>query len=153
MLDEFLNEKVVIDLRGEYVCLGTLKRVEEHMADATLFVPQLVRTMDEAGVTYSPSEDVRYSRSYANGLGAANGVGDTRSSNGALYGRAGWIPWSLHEKQSQIRQLQADGQIPDRVFAATYRPRKRCDCPPGNRPARRFSSSGSHGPSERHRPV
>jgi small nuclear ribonucleoprotein (snRNP)-like protein len=30
MLDEFLNEKVVIDLRGEYVCLGTLKRVEEH---------------------------------------------------------------------------------------------------------------------------
>jgi small nuclear ribonucleoprotein (snRNP)-like protein len=30
MLDEFLNEKVVIDLRGEYVCLGTLKRIEEH---------------------------------------------------------------------------------------------------------------------------
>ena len=28
MLDEFLNEKVVIDLRGEYVCLGTLKRIE-----------------------------------------------------------------------------------------------------------------------------
>jgi hypothetical protein len=28
MLEEFRNEKVVIDLRGEYVCLGTLTKVE-----------------------------------------------------------------------------------------------------------------------------
>jgi hypothetical protein len=28
MLDEFKNEKVVIDFRGEYVCLGTLTRIE-----------------------------------------------------------------------------------------------------------------------------
>jgi hypothetical protein len=30
MLDEFLNQKVVIDLRGEYVCMGTLKTTTEH---------------------------------------------------------------------------------------------------------------------------
>ena len=29
MLTEFLGEKVVIDLRSEYVCLGTLKRVDD----------------------------------------------------------------------------------------------------------------------------
>ena len=28
MLEEFRNEKVVIDFRGEYVCLGTLTKVE-----------------------------------------------------------------------------------------------------------------------------
>jgi small nuclear ribonucleoprotein (snRNP)-like protein len=33
MLDEFLDQKVVIDLRGEYVCLGTLKRYDEHFLD------------------------------------------------------------------------------------------------------------------------
>ena len=29
MLTEFLGEKVVIDLRSEYICLGTLKRVDD----------------------------------------------------------------------------------------------------------------------------
>lgn len=29
MLDEMLNQKVVIDLRSEYVCLGTLVRYDE----------------------------------------------------------------------------------------------------------------------------
>ena len=29
MLDEFINHKVVIDLSGPYVCLGTLSRVDE----------------------------------------------------------------------------------------------------------------------------
>lgn len=29
MLDDLLNEKVVIDLRSEYVCLGTLLRYDE----------------------------------------------------------------------------------------------------------------------------
>lgn len=29
MLDELVNEKVVIDFRGEYVCIGTLRKVDE----------------------------------------------------------------------------------------------------------------------------
>ena len=33
MLDEFLGQKVVIDFRGEYVGLGTLKRVDEHFLE------------------------------------------------------------------------------------------------------------------------
>lgn len=33
MLEEFLNQRVVIDLRGEYVCLGTLHRFDEHFLE------------------------------------------------------------------------------------------------------------------------
>ncbi len=33
MLDSFLDQKVVIDFRGEYVCLGTLKAVDEHFLE------------------------------------------------------------------------------------------------------------------------
>jgi small nuclear ribonucleoprotein (snRNP)-like protein len=33
MLDEFLNEKVVIDLKSPFVCLGTLVRVDEHFLE------------------------------------------------------------------------------------------------------------------------
>lgn len=33
MLDEFLGLRVVIDFRGEYVGLGTLKRVDEHFLE------------------------------------------------------------------------------------------------------------------------
>lgn len=33
MLDEFLNEKVVIDLKSPYVCLGTLIRIDEHFLE------------------------------------------------------------------------------------------------------------------------
>ncbi len=33
MLDEMLNQKVVIDLRGEYVCMGTLKAVSDYALD------------------------------------------------------------------------------------------------------------------------
>ena len=33
MLDEMLNQKVVIDFRTEYVCLGTLKRYDEHFLE------------------------------------------------------------------------------------------------------------------------
>ncbi len=33
MLTEFLNEKVVVDFRGEYVCLGTLKGFDDHFLD------------------------------------------------------------------------------------------------------------------------
>jgi len=29
MLDEFVNQKVVVDLRSHYVCLGTLVRFDE----------------------------------------------------------------------------------------------------------------------------
>jgi hypothetical protein len=30
MVDEFLGAKVVVDLRSPFVCLGTLKRVDDH---------------------------------------------------------------------------------------------------------------------------
>jgi hypothetical protein len=33
MLEEFLNEKVVIDLKSPFVCLGTLSRIEEHFLE------------------------------------------------------------------------------------------------------------------------
>jgi len=33
MLEDFLNEEVVIDFRSEYVCLGTLKRIDEHLLE------------------------------------------------------------------------------------------------------------------------
>jgi small nuclear ribonucleoprotein (snRNP)-like protein len=33
MLEEYLNQRVVIDLRGEYVCLGTLERFDEHFLE------------------------------------------------------------------------------------------------------------------------
>jgi hypothetical protein len=33
MLDEFLNEKVVIDLHSTYVCMGTLTRLDEHFIE------------------------------------------------------------------------------------------------------------------------
>ncbi|HTU21349.1 MAG TPA: hypothetical protein VMG10_25065 [Gemmataceae bacterium] len=33
MLEEFLNQRVVIDLRGEYVCLGTLHGLDEYFLE------------------------------------------------------------------------------------------------------------------------
>ncbi len=33
MLDEFLDQKVVIDCRSEYVCLGTLKKFNDHFLE------------------------------------------------------------------------------------------------------------------------
>jgi hypothetical protein len=33
MLDEFLNQRVVIDMRGEFVCLGVLLRFDEHFLE------------------------------------------------------------------------------------------------------------------------
>jgi small nuclear ribonucleoprotein (snRNP)-like protein len=33
MLEEYLNQRVVIDLRGEYVCLGTLQRFDEYFLE------------------------------------------------------------------------------------------------------------------------
>lgn len=33
MLEEMIGEKVVIDLRSEFVCLGTLLRVDGHYAE------------------------------------------------------------------------------------------------------------------------
>jgi hypothetical protein len=30
MIEEFLHQRVVIDLRGEFVCLGTLEKIDEH---------------------------------------------------------------------------------------------------------------------------
>jgi small nuclear ribonucleoprotein (snRNP)-like protein len=33
MLDEFVGEKIVVDLNSEYVCLGTLKKFDNHFLD------------------------------------------------------------------------------------------------------------------------
>ena len=33
MLAEFLNEKVVVDLKSPFVCLGTLSRVDDHFLE------------------------------------------------------------------------------------------------------------------------
>src|SRR5579884_381542 len=33
MIEEFLNQRVVVDLRSEYVCLGTLQRIDEHFLE------------------------------------------------------------------------------------------------------------------------
>lgn len=33
MLEELIGQRVVIDFRGEYVCLGTLERVDEHFLE------------------------------------------------------------------------------------------------------------------------
>jgi small nuclear ribonucleoprotein (snRNP)-like protein len=35
VVNEMIGEKVVIDLRSEYVCLGTLKRVDDHFVELT----------------------------------------------------------------------------------------------------------------------
>lgn len=33
MLEELIEQRVVIDLRGEFVCLGTLSRVDDHFLE------------------------------------------------------------------------------------------------------------------------
>ena len=33
MIEAFLNQKVVIDLKSEYVCLGTLKGIDTHFLE------------------------------------------------------------------------------------------------------------------------
>ena len=33
MLDDFLDQKVVLDFRSEFVCLGTLRKVDEHFLE------------------------------------------------------------------------------------------------------------------------
>jgi len=33
MLEEFLDQKVVLDFRSEFVCLGTLRKVDEHFLE------------------------------------------------------------------------------------------------------------------------
>ena len=33
MLEEMIGQKVVVDLRSEFVCLGTLVRVDEHFVE------------------------------------------------------------------------------------------------------------------------
>ena len=33
MIEEFIGERVVVDLRGEYVCLGTLSRVDDRCVE------------------------------------------------------------------------------------------------------------------------
>jgi small nuclear ribonucleoprotein (snRNP)-like protein len=33
MLEELIGQRVVVDLRGEFVCLGTLLRIDEHFLE------------------------------------------------------------------------------------------------------------------------
>jgi small nuclear ribonucleoprotein (snRNP)-like protein len=33
MLEELIGQRVVVDFRGEFVCLGTLERVDEHFLE------------------------------------------------------------------------------------------------------------------------
>ena len=33
MLDDLIDQKVVVDFRSEFVCLGTLKRYDEHFLE------------------------------------------------------------------------------------------------------------------------
>ena len=33
MLEEFIDQKVVIDFRSEFVCLGTLRAIDDHFLD------------------------------------------------------------------------------------------------------------------------
>ena len=33
MLDEFLDQKVVLDFRSQFVCLGTLRKFDEHFLE------------------------------------------------------------------------------------------------------------------------
>jgi len=33
MIEEFLNQRVVVDLRSEYVCLGTLQRIDDYFVE------------------------------------------------------------------------------------------------------------------------
>ena len=33
MLEEFIGQKVVVDLRSPFVCLGTLQRLDEHFLE------------------------------------------------------------------------------------------------------------------------
>ena len=33
MLEEMIGQRVVVDFRGEFVCLGTLERVDEHFLE------------------------------------------------------------------------------------------------------------------------
>jgi hypothetical protein len=33
MLEEFLNDKVVVDLKSPFVCLGTLARIDDHFLE------------------------------------------------------------------------------------------------------------------------
>jgi small nuclear ribonucleoprotein (snRNP)-like protein len=33
VIEEFLNQKVVVDLRSEFVCMGTLKTIDSHFLE------------------------------------------------------------------------------------------------------------------------
>jgi hypothetical protein len=33
MLEEFIGQRIVVDLRSQYVCLGTLLRLDEHFLE------------------------------------------------------------------------------------------------------------------------
>ncbi len=65
MLEPYLNQKVVIDLRGEYVCLGVLKEIGEHfleMRNADLHDLRDTETSRENYVAASVATGVKRNR-------------------------------------------------------------------------------------------
>jgi hypothetical protein len=65
MLEEFLNQAVVIDLRGPYVCLGTLTGLHEiylELRDADLHDLRDTHTSRENYVAASKESGIKHNR-------------------------------------------------------------------------------------------
>ena len=52
MLDEFLDQKVVLDFRSEFVCLGTLRKVDEHFLELRIADLHDLRDTDTSRENY-----------------------------------------------------------------------------------------------------
>jgi small nuclear ribonucleoprotein (snRNP)-like protein len=65
MLEEMIGRKVVVDLRGQYVCLGTLLRFDEHyleLGNADLHDLRDAETTREVYVAESRATGVQRNR-------------------------------------------------------------------------------------------
>lgn len=65
MLEELIGQVVVVDLRSPYVCLGTLRRVDEHFLDlrrADLHDLRDTQTTRENYVVAARESGVRWNR-------------------------------------------------------------------------------------------
>ena len=65
MIEEYLNQKVVIDLHSPYVCLGTLTRFDEgffEVVNADLHDPRDTKTSRENYIAASLSTGIKRNR-------------------------------------------------------------------------------------------
>jgi small nuclear ribonucleoprotein (snRNP)-like protein len=62
MLEDFFNQRVVIDLRGEFVCLGTLQGADEHLRNADLHDLRDTDTSRENYVAASVATGIKRNR-------------------------------------------------------------------------------------------